>query len=56
MTGLDTNILVRYIMQDEAKQSSKATRLIESLDDDNPGFISIVSVMDKVALFPTIKK
>ena len=31
MTGLDTNVLVRYIMQDDAKQSPKATKLMESL-------------------------
>ena len=46
MTGLDTNILVRYIMQDDAKQSPKANRLIESLDADNLGFISTVSVIE----------
>ena len=46
MTGLDTNVLVRYIMQDDPKQSPKANRLIESLDADNPGFISIVSVIE----------
>ena len=46
MIGLDTNVLVRYIMQDDAKQSPKANHLIESLDADNPGFISIVSVIE----------
>lgn len=40
MTGLDTNVLVRYIMQDDPKQSPKASCLIESLDADNPGFIT----------------
>ena len=46
MTGLDTNVLVRYIMQDDAKQSPKATRLIESLTIDAPGFISVVSIVE----------
>jgi predicted nucleic-acid-binding protein len=46
MIGLDTNVLVRYIMQDEPKQSPKATRLIESLDIDNLGYISLVSVLE----------
>ncbi len=31
MIGLDTNILVRYIAQDDAIQSPKATALIEQL-------------------------
>ena len=46
MTGLDTNVLVRYIMQDDAVQSPKATALIESLSSENPGYIAIVSVVE----------
>ena len=46
MIGLDTNVLVRYIMQDDPKQSPKATRLIESLDSESPGFITVVSVVE----------
>lgn len=48
MIGLDTNVLVRYIAQDDPKQSPKATRLIESLSADSPGFISMVSVVELV--------
>jgi len=46
MTGLDTNVLVRYIMQDDTKQSPLATRLIESLSVDAPGFVPLVSVTE----------
>ena len=46
MIGLDTNVLVRYIMQDDAKQSPQATRLIESLDAENPGYITTVSIVE----------
>jgi len=46
MIGLDTNVLVRYIMQDDVKQSAKATALIESLDADRHGFISVVSILE----------
>lgn len=46
MIGLDTNVLVRYIMQDDAKQAAKATKLIEALDSDNPGYITMVSVVE----------
>ena len=31
MIGLDTNVMVRYIMQDDVKQAAKATKLVESL-------------------------
>lgn len=46
MIGLDTNVLVRYIMQDDPRQSAKATRLIESLEVNHPGFISLVSIVE----------
>jgi predicted nucleic-acid-binding protein len=46
MIGLDTNVLVRYIMQDDAKQSPKATKLIESLTAEEPGFVTVVTVVE----------
>ena len=48
MIGLDTNVLVRYIMQDDPKQSPKATRLVEALTPDQPGFVALVSVAELV--------
>jgi predicted nucleic-acid-binding protein len=44
--GLDTNVLVRYIMHDDARQSPLATRLVESLSAQSPGFVSLVSVVE----------
>jgi len=45
--GLDTNVLLRYLMQDDPVQSSRATELIEGrLTEDNPGFLSIVAVAE----------
>ena len=46
MIGLDTNVLVRYIMQDDAKQSALAVRLVESLSAESPGFVPLVSVVE----------
>lgn len=46
MIGLDTNVLVRYIMQDDARQSPLATRLIGSLSAESPGFVPLVSVVE----------
>ena len=48
MIGSDTNVLVRYIMQDDAKQSPKATKLMEALTVDAPGFVSQVSIIEFV--------
>jgi len=49
MIGLDTNILVRYIAQDDPVQSPIATNIVERcLTLHNPGFISIVAVVETV--------
>ncbi|MDI9333743.1 MAG: type II toxin-antitoxin system VapC family toxin [Cytophagales bacterium] len=46
MIGLDTNVLVRYIMQDDPIQSPQANRLIESLIDNEAGYITMISVVE----------
>ena len=48
MTGLDTYVLVRYIMQDDPSQSPRATRLIEALEPDAPGFVPVVALLELV--------
>jgi predicted nucleic-acid-binding protein len=48
MIGLDTNVLVRYIMQDDVTQSALASVLIESLSVDEPGFVPLVAVTELV--------
>ena len=48
MIGLDTNVLVRYVMQDDPRQSPRATRLIESLSPDEPGFVPVVALVELV--------
>jgi predicted nucleic-acid-binding protein len=48
MIGLDTNVIVRYVMQDDPKQSQKATRLIEALSADAPGFVPLVVIVELV--------
>ncbi len=41
MIGLDTNILVRYITQDEPQQAARANRIIEeSCSKNSPGRLS----------------
>ncbi|MCU1785004.1 type II toxin-antitoxin system VapC family toxin [Pseudomonas sp. 13B_2.1_Bac1] len=48
MIGLDTNVLVRYVTQDDPVQSAKASELIESLTTASPGFVSMVSIVELV--------
>ena len=47
MIGLDTNVLVRYLAQDDPVQSRKAAALIERrLGEDDPGFVSVVTIVE----------
>ena len=39
MIALDTNVLVRYLVQDDAAQARVATKVIESLTDKAQGFV-----------------
>jgi len=49
MIGLDTNILVRYLAQDDAVQSPKATQIVERrLTEEEPGFVSLVTMVETV--------
>jgi predicted nucleic-acid-binding protein len=48
MIGLDTNVVVRYIAQDDVVQSAKATQVIESLSIENQGFITLISIVELV--------
>ena len=49
MLALDTNVLVRYLAQDNPRQSAAATRLIEQrLSPADRGFISLVTLLETV--------
>ncbi len=48
MIGLDTNVLARYVMQDDPRQSPRATRLMESLSAEAPGFVPVVTLVELV--------
>ena len=47
MIGLDSNILVRYLTQDDPVQSKRAADIIEHrLSLTNPGFLSVVVIAE----------
>jgi predicted nucleic-acid-binding protein len=47
--GLDTNILVRYLTQDDPKHAALANHLIEqTLTAAQPGFVSTVALVELV--------
>ena len=55
MIGLDTNVVVRYLAQDDPVQSPKATLIFERrLTEQEPGFISLVTMVEAVWVLDTV--
>ncbi|MGB8339475.1 MAG: PIN domain-containing protein [Burkholderiales bacterium] len=49
MIGIDTNVLVRYIAQDDVAQSRRAVTLIEKeCSADKPGYVGLVVLVEVV--------
>lgn len=57
MTAIDTNVLVRYLVRDDAEQAEAARALLEGLTQRHPGFvcrevaIEVVWVLERVYRF-----
>jgi predicted nucleic-acid-binding protein len=57
MMGLDTNVLLRYLAQDDPKQSPRATEIIEQrLTEQEPGFVSLVTILEVVWVLKSLFK
>lgn len=49
MVALDTNVIVRYIAQDDPLQSAAATRVFEEvITDENHGFITSIAMCETI--------
>ncbi len=47
MIGLDTNVVVRYLTQDDRKQAKTASQLIEGeLNEKNLGYITLITLVE----------
>ena len=46
MTGVDTSILIRYLTQDDPARSPRASKIIETLTEEAPGFVSLVVIAE----------
>ena len=44
--GVDTNVLIRILVQDDDKQSKIAKEFLESLSESRKGFISIIAMIE----------
>ena len=48
MTGLDTNILVRFFAKDDPLQTPKARAVLSSLTTAEPGWVGLATVLELV--------
>jgi predicted nucleic-acid-binding protein len=46
MIGLDTNILIRFVAQDDPVNSPIANAIIESLTAEEPGWIAVTAIAE----------
>jgi predicted nucleic-acid-binding protein len=48
MIGLDTNVVIRYLVLDDPIQAAAAEKLIDSLSVEETGFISLIVITEIV--------
>jgi predicted nucleic-acid-binding protein len=57
MIGLDTNVVLRYLLQDDPIQTGQANQIMEKqLSDANPGFINLVTILEIVWVLRSLLK
>ena len=57
MIGLDTNVVLRYLVQDVPVQSRRATEIItRRLSEHEPGFVSLVTILEVVWVLKSLYK
>lgn len=49
MIGLDTNVVLRYLLQDDPKQSAEVNKVFDrQLSEENPGYLSLATILETV--------
>jgi predicted nucleic-acid-binding protein len=57
MIGLDTNVILRYLLQDDPKQARQANQIVDrQLSEQTPGFISLATVLEIVWVMRSLLK
>lgn len=56
MIGLDANVLLRYVLQDDERQSLAANEIFDSLTEDNPGYLSLVTLLESIWVLSRLRK
>ena len=53
----NTNVLLRYLVQDDPEQSPRATEIItRRLSEEEPGFVSLVTIIELVWVLESVYK
>ncbi len=57
MIGLDTNVILRYLLQDDPTQTCQVNRIFErQLSESKPGFINLATVLEVVWVLRSLLK
>ncbi|MDR1421752.1 MAG: type II toxin-antitoxin system VapC family toxin [Coriobacteriales bacterium] len=54
MTGIDTNILVRYLVNDDVAQHKKAAKFLKSLSPSHKGYICLVTFVEPIWVLESV--
>ena len=46
LIGLDTNVILRYLLRDDETQYAAAAKILESLSEKTPGFLTSVNLAE----------
>ena len=56
MIGLDSNVLARFFLQDDAQQSPKANELMQLLTLSDPGWVGVATILELVWVLESKKR
>lgn len=57
MIGLDTNVILRYLLQDDPNQTRQANQIVDrQLSEQNPGFVCLATVLEIVWVLRSLLK
>lgn len=56
MTGIDTNVLVRFITNDDPVQSKTAAQILATLTQDHPGYVSLPVTLELIWVLARLYK
>jgi predicted nucleic-acid-binding protein len=57
MIGLDSNVILRYLLQDDPKQTRQANQIVDrQLSEQNLGFLSLATVLEIVWVLRSLLK